>query len=63
LPDPLPLAGALSIERNDTHAVVIAHRGHRDWLSVGADLECRVEIRPLVLEEIYPLVLREGARP
>lgn len=63
LPDPLPLDGALSIERNESQAVVVARRGHRDWLRVGGDLKCRVELRPLVLEEIYPLVLREGAGP
>jgi ABC-2 type transport system ATP-binding protein len=60
LPDPLPLEGTLSIERNETHAVVIARRGNRDWPRLGAELKCRVELRPLALEEIYPLVLREG---
>ena len=62
-PDPLPLDGALSIERNETQAVVIARRATRDWSRLGAELKCRVELRPLVLEEIYPLVLREGVRP
>lgn len=63
LPDPLPLEGVLSTDRNETHAVVIARRGARDWPRLGAELKCRVELRPLVLEEIYPFVLREGVRP
>jgi ABC-2 type transport system ATP-binding protein len=63
LPDPLPLEGTLSIERNETRAVVIARRGARDWQRLGGELQCRIELRPLALEEIYPLVLREGARP
>ena len=63
LPDPLPLKGVLSIERDDARAVFIARRGDRDWLRAGGELGCRVELRPLVLEEIYPLVLREGQRP
>jgi ABC-2 type transport system ATP-binding protein len=62
LPDPLPLPDVLSIERSDTLAVVVAHRGHLDWSSLGGEIGARVDIRPLVLEEIYPLVLADGAR-
>jgi ABC-2 type transport system ATP-binding protein len=59
LPDPLPIKGALSIERSETHAVVIARRGKHDWERLGGELKCRIELRSLALEEIYPLVLHE----
>lgn len=62
LPDPLPLPDVLSTDRDDTHAIVIARRGHADWAQFGDALDSRVDVRPLTLEEIYPLVLDEGGR-
>jgi ABC-2 type transport system ATP-binding protein len=62
LPAPLPLPDVLSTERGDDWAVVIARRGERDWARVGSESACRIETRPLTLEEIYPLVLEGGAR-
>jgi ABC-2 type transport system ATP-binding protein len=62
LPAPLGLPDVLSTQRNENRAVVIARRGERDWTRVGSEMACRLETRPLTLEEIYPLLLKEGAR-
>jgi ABC-2 type transport system ATP-binding protein len=61
LPDPLPLA-ALSIERDSTRAIAIARRGALDCATLGGEINARIEPRAMTLEEIYPLVLGEGAR-
>ncbi|MGW8369704.1 MAG: ABC transporter ATP-binding protein [Gammaproteobacteria bacterium] len=62
LPDPLPLPGVLATERGDKQAIVIARRSSADWSDIAATFNSRIDPRPLSLEEIYPIVLRERAR-
>jgi ABC-2 type transport system ATP-binding protein len=58
LPDPLLLPDLVTVQRDAHRAVVVARRGRLDWTRLGADMQSSVEVRPLTLEEIYPLVLK-----
>lgn len=60
LPKQLPLPNLLSCERDDRQAMVIMKRRVADAIDLEQVLSCRVESRPLTLEEIYPLVMGPG---
>lgn len=65
LPAQLPIQGVLSCERDARQAVVIAQCGGVELDVIERTLACRVERKPLSLEEIYPLVMGQskGRKP
>ena len=60
LPQNLPIQGVLSIERDARQALVIARNAKTGLDEIEKILSCRVERKPLGLEEIYPLVMGQG---
>ena len=60
LPQELPFTGVVDCQRSGNQALLILEKtGRRDLEAVGSALECELDIKPLSLEEIYKIIVRD----
>jgi len=63
LPDSLPFQNILSSERNNNQAVLVLEHPDIDTIKTQAEsLNCRIDITPLPLEDIYKINMEQPER-